>query len=247
MHLAAKLAVYEVYMAASIDPLPVTCTTGTCTWPIQPTVGACGACVSLPIDVQVSGEGPVASYDISAGKDMRLKDMCEHSSITKIAQIGNSTGHVFSATEGAPSNENSSQIITTFGVLGLLASNTNLDEAVAYECALWFCVQSRRVKVVEGELSDDLVETWTKMGDDDETSLSFVDIPSSFETDPSEEYMITYQHMPVIKAHFANQVAGSISIETSAKTSSSPPPTLSTPQSLGSTTWTRGSTDAPRA
>lgn len=212
-------------MAENIGNSLVTCATGNCTWPIIPTVGVCGACVNMTDKIRVDmPRGAGGLCNVTAPGDLLLPGSCTVTDWATIMTIGPGSGEVFKRVEEAPSSTDSIPVLAEFGVLGIPANmpaNTTINHSEAAECALWYCLQARRVSIVDGELHDDVVETWNHVpGRDGVASelqltgeTTFEDIPDSFNTDPDEKYGIVRDDVSTLRDYFSDFMIGNATID----------------------------------
>ncbi|EXJ55541.1 hypothetical protein A1O7_08469 [Cladophialophora yegresii CBS 114405] len=75
--LKVKSAVYNGIMNQNQTQLPLTCSTGNCTWPLIPTVAVCGACIDLTSNItkQCSSDHCNYTLPIGASLDGRMTDI----------------------------------------------------------------------------------------------------------------------------------------------------------------------------
>ncbi|KAH6677942.1 hypothetical protein F5X68DRAFT_278076 [Plectosphaerella plurivora] len=222
----ARLGIYNGYMAENIDDTLVTCATGNCTWPIVPTVGVCGACVNITDSIKVDFVREIGLCNVTTPGDLRLQGMCDTQGFGAVLTVGPGTGEVFARLDEAPRANDSQPVIAEFGILGLpdgLPANTTIDNSIAVECALWYCVQAREVWIADGELHDDVVETWIGTNEDKhqdqspgfrrDAAVNFTNIPSSFNTDPEEVYGIDRGEMPANDRYFDSILFGNVTLD----------------------------------
>jgi hypothetical protein len=212
-------------MATEIDDMLVNCATGNCTWPVIPTVGVCGACVDTTESIQVDLVPEIGLCNITAPGNLTLRGRCDTQDFGPIMTIGPGSGEVFARLDEAPPSSDALPVITQFGILGIpekMPTNTTIDQSVATECGLWYCVQARKVWVDQGELHDEIAETWfTTQEVNSEVTLdqqrsgriNFTNIPSSFNTDPGENYGINSMEMINLERYFATIAFGNVSMD----------------------------------
>jgi Zn-finger nucleic acid-binding protein len=212
-------------MGTDIEDMTVNCATGNCTWPIIPTVGVCGACVDTTESIRVDLVPEIGLCNVTAPGNLTLRGSCNLQDFGPIMTIGPGTGEVFSRLDEAPPSSDALPVITQFGILGLpqmMPANTTINNSIATECGLWYCVQARKIWVDQGELHDEIVETsFTTQEIDSEVTLeaqrngriNFTDIPSSFNTDPGEHYGIHVREMFALDKYFASILLGNVTMD----------------------------------
>lgn len=205
-------------MAPEIDIPSTVCPTGNCTWPIVPTVGVCGACIDTTPDIKFNRSS--GSYcSVTAGK-LEVKGQCGVSDFGTVFKIGAGSGKVFSL-EDVPLEADAPNVIAEFGAIGVPASLTpeaTLNKSLAAECAVWYCLQAREVKMEMGVLTDRVADKWHKAnrtnGANDPTSnVTFIDIPASFNADSKDTYGLGYMQMYGMKSYFQKTVQGNVSAD----------------------------------
>ncbi|CAG9998285.1 unnamed protein product [Clonostachys byssicola] len=215
---STKLAIYNGFMAPEIDIPSTVCPTGNCTWPIVPTVGVCGACIDTTPDIKFNRSS--GSYcSVTAGK-LEVKGQCGVSDFGTVFKIGAGSGKVFSL-EDVPLEADAPNVIAEFGAIGVPASLTpeaTLNKSLAAECAVWYCLQAREVKMEMGVLTDKAADKWHKAnrtnGANDPTSnVTFIDIPASFNADSKDTYGLGYMQMYGMKTYFQKTVQGNVSAD----------------------------------
>ncbi|KAK7218981.1 hypothetical protein V2G26_006984 [Clonostachys chloroleuca] len=215
---STKLAIYNGFMAPEIDIPSTVCPTGNCTWPIVPTVGVCGACIDTTPDIKFNRSS--GSYcSVTAGK-LEVKGQCGVSDFGTVFKIGAGSGKVFSL-EDVPLEADAPNVIAEFGAIGVPASLTpeaTLNKSLAAECAVWYCLQAREVKMEMGVLTDRVADKWHKAnrtnGANDPTSnVTFIDIPASFNADSKDTYGLGYMQMYGMKSYFQKTVQGNVSAD----------------------------------
>ncbi|KAH6871527.1 hypothetical protein B0T10DRAFT_541469 [Thelonectria olida] len=194
---STKSAIYNGFMARTIGDPQAYCPTANCTWPIVPTVGVCGACVDLTFEIYHAGKRGGSDCWLRTPGGLWLSNpYCDWEGQSgPIFNISNGTGQAFSSYPFMLP-KNAPNVIANFGAMGLppkvTDGSTTINKSVAVDCGLWYCVQAHNISVRLGELHDEVVETWSKARVKDFLirieNISFVDIPSSFNTDPGESY-----------------------------------------------------------
>jgi hypothetical protein len=227
---ATKLAIHSGFNAVTMDVPPALCPTGNCTWPIIPTVGVCGSCVNLTDEIViVNRTAPLCAATTPSG--LMVRGQCRVADFGAVWSFGPGSGRNF-ANESSDTylkrkgeadlhlpQKMGRNIIANFGAIGV--PNTKLPgglltESLAAECGLWYCLQAHNISVTRGEVSDKVVETWSKAGvDRDEfgtnTNVTFVDVPKSFNLEDKVEYGLGPMQMYAMKSHTNKTFVGNVS------------------------------------
>ncbi|RSL74203.1 hypothetical protein CEP51_011630 [Fusarium floridanum] len=201
---ATKIAMYTGFMAPSIGIPQVQCPTGICTWPIIPTIGVCGACLNVTDHLSFSRVNKTACVlEIPNGTKLE-RDFC-YPPYTFISDTyfttGPGSGRVFNSSSDIPRRE-AFNVIAEFGGIGVPESKMTtqpgvmVNDSIAVECALWYCLQAREIRVEKGELRDRITETWGEVPIHYESYLSgnvtFANIPSSMGTAAGDQYTVSW-------------------------------------------------------
>lgn len=203
--LSTKASFYDSIMASSVPDLPTFCGTGNCTWPIFPTLAVCGNCTSLDVDPSKKCPGGMkgCTYTTPAG-----------TSIT--APGGDSTGYHFTVAPTMNVSASGSQaVFSKFDVISVSKSR-ELTSADAYQCALWFCLQSYDMRVLDGQQSISSIANWSKTEFSEATSshnneFHFVDIPADMNTNPDTRYSVPTEAIAVLENFMASKMIGNSS------------------------------------
>lgn len=193
--LSTKAAVYSGIISTEIPNIVAYCETANCSWPLIPTLGACGECTMIPTVPDCNKTTNMCTYSTTSGTSVQnLLDSAERSTFRV-----------------APSNGSFHQINSTsrayFSVFDLISVTQSTDMgtiASASECALWFCLQAHRIIVNNGILNNTVVLNHST------TSLAltnsahggehvFVGIPKSLNTDNSTRYAVTHEAMLALR------------------------------------------------
>ncbi|KAM6524861.1 hypothetical protein FALCPG4_010438 [Fusarium falciforme] len=191
---ATKIAAYNGLMAPSVGIPPVQCPTGNCRWPILPTIGVCGTCLDVTDDLRFTYVNETkCALDIPNGTTLQ-RDTCGPPCPFRIGKhftTGPGSGRVFTSSPNIPRRE-AFNAIAEFGAIGVSESRMTaqpmvmINDSIAAEYALWYCLQAREIRVEMGELSDRITETWSEVPIDHKSYLSdnvtFANIPSSMGT-----------------------------------------------------------------
>ncbi|EEU39547.1 uncharacterized protein NECHADRAFT_81843 [Fusarium vanettenii 77-13-4] len=202
---ASEIAICIGMIAPSIDIPQVQCPTGNCTWPIIPTIGICGTCLNVTDDVRFSRVNESACV-LEIPNGMKLeRDECDlpyYFNTDDYFTVGPGSGRVFSSSSSSSSSNiprrNASNVITEFGGIGvpmgrlITELNMTINDSIAAECALWYCLQAREIRVEMGELRDRIKETWSEVlvhyEPDFSGNATFTNIPPSMGTATGDQY-----------------------------------------------------------
>ncbi|RSL72332.1 hypothetical protein CEP54_000851 [Fusarium duplospermum] len=202
---ATRIAMYNGFMAPSISVPQVQCSTGNCTWPIIPTVGVCGTCLNVTGELRFSRVNKTTCVlEISNGTKLET-NACGPPNIfgpgpdSTYFTVGPGSGRVLTSSSYLP-RRNAFNVIAEFGAVGVLGSRpttqlgATINDWAAAECALWYCLQTREIRVEMNELRDNILETWSEVPHDTEALLSpnvtFVNVPSSMGTATGDHFTV---------------------------------------------------------
>lgn len=219
-----KLAIYNGFLATSISVPQTTCPTGNCTWPIIPTVGVCGACVNITDKIRFNYT--YSPSCILTTSSLKIQGQCGYSDFGAAFTLGPASGRVFSSNiSGVPARD-ADNIIAEFGAIGIPANKgltATLNDSLAAECAIWYCLQARNVSVRLGVLRDEIVETWSNASrpqydgwDASESdNVTFTNIPKSFNvaSDQAKAYGLAPMQMYAMRAYANTTFFGNVSID----------------------------------
>ncbi|KAK4228529.1 hypothetical protein QBC38DRAFT_508850 [Podospora fimiseda] len=193
-------------ISTEIPNIAVSCETANCTWPIIPTLGACGECATITTDKTCNEAARICTYSTASG-----------TSIQNPMDSGERDAFIVS-----PSNGTLHQINTTsrayFSVFDLISISQSTDQGTmvsAAECALWFCVQAHRVTVENGVQNDTIVAnhstaTLSLTNSAHGGEHAFVNIPKLFNTDNSTRYAVTHEAMLALRNFMASITVGTV-------------------------------------
>ncbi|KAF3019338.1 hypothetical protein E8E14_010235 [Neopestalotiopsis sp. 37M] len=201
--LSTKASFYDGIMASSISELPVYCGTANCTWPTFPSLAVCGNCTSVVPQKTCPADQPCA-FSLSSG-----------TSVT--APGGDSTGlHFTVAPSMNISAASSSQAyLSKFDVLSVSKGRTEMT-AEAWQCSMWFCLNSYNVVVTTGQQNTTTVGTWSRTEFSAATSAHddeyhFVDIPEDMKANARTRYSVPLESIDVLGNFMASKMIGNYS------------------------------------
>lgn len=215
-----KLAMYEGFMSPNIDIPQVVCPTGNCTWPIIPTVGVCGSCVNLTDEIQFDYmDSDHCRLSLESG--LTVSGWCGYADFMTSFEIETGgSGRVFESSDPRMIKADAPNLIIEFGALGIPRSKSpeaTLNESLAAECALWYCLQAHEVSMQLGELSDTTVATWGEAvrgaPGDLNANVTFTNVPASFNVDPDQPYGVAEMQMYTMRNYANNTIFGNVSTD----------------------------------
>ncbi|KAK3987012.1 hypothetical protein QBC44DRAFT_401223 [Cladorrhinum sp. PSN332] len=215
--LSTKAAVYSGIISTEIPNIAVSCETANCTWPIIPTLGACGECVTVPTDKTCNETARMCTYSTASGTSiMNPMDSAERDAF----RVSSSNGTLH------PINSTSRAYFSVFDLISITQSTDEGTMASGTECALWFCVQAHRISVNNG------IQNNTIVGNHSTISLAltnsahggehvFVNIPTSLNTDNTTRYAVTHEAMLALRSFMTSITEGTVMTTLNAIDSSS--------------------------
>lgn len=202
--LSTKASFYDGIMASSISELPVSCGTANCTWPTFPSLAVCGNCASAEPRKDCPDNQP-CTFTMSSG-----------TSVT--APSGGSTGLHFTVAplmNTSTASTQSQAYISTFDVLSVSKGRTETT-AEAWQCAMWFCLNSYDVSVTNGQQNTTAVGTWSRTefsaatsAHDDE--FHFIDIPENMQANARTRYSVPLESIEVLQGFMTSKMIGNYS------------------------------------
>lgn len=196
-------AFYAGSLGSSAPNITATCSSANCTWPVIPTLGACGSCSAT------------TTYPNSSSMYTGYNITTPSGSVTEIPFT--MSGTFFSISTSSVPVQNG---IALFDILnmpaGLQKSEFSTSFATAARCLLEVCVQAYEVSVTNGSTSERLVSTWTGL---DATASNgtfqgpvFGDIPAEMNASPADTYTLDYRVLEGFKSDIASLLNGTGSL-----------------------------------
>ncbi|KIW64060.1 hypothetical protein PV04_09020 [Phialophora macrospora] len=187
--LQLKSAVYNGIMNQNQTQLPLTCSTGNCTWPIIPTVAVCGACVDLTSNITKQCSSDYCNYTLPNGAslDGRITDipLSEVTARRTFFRLWSPFTLVPMSRAWTNTIPDVPSYIALFQSLGAAYPAQDLRTVTAAECGLWLCLQSWNASVLNGVTSSQLLHTYTSARADSVFDYNFTAIPyQQFNIDP---------------------------------------------------------------
>lgn len=204
--LSTLAAMYEGMLSSNVSEIPVSCPTGNCTWPINPTVGVCGSCMDVSSSLLHScTNASSCKWSIPGGATLTNPASAPGTSsiaLTTVFAVDAGPNKIWNASN---INQDKTQWIQDFNVIGLSFNQYNvttyptpidLPGVRAYECGMWFCLQARHTKVSFGSTNQSITATWYQVasqGSDPSPTgtADFTDIPRAFNTESDVVYSVS--------------------------------------------------------
>ncbi|KAK4191790.1 hypothetical protein QBC35DRAFT_459828 [Podospora australis] len=205
--LSTKAAVYSGIISTEIPLIGVTCLTANCSWPVVPTLGACGECVTLPTFLSCNKTMNTCTYSTASGTNLVNVNDDGERSIFKVAPV-NGTVHSISSESRA--------YFSVFDLLSLTQTKDTEPVVTASECALWFCLQAYQISMSNGGQHQNLVGNYST------TTMSltnsarrgeyrFVNIPDhQLNTLNTTRYAVTHEAMLALREFMASITSGTV-------------------------------------
>ncbi|KAK0657157.1 hypothetical protein B0T16DRAFT_53546 [Cercophora newfieldiana] len=205
--LSTKSAVYSGIISTEPPMVAASCRTANCSWPVIPTLAACGGCTTIPVNTLCN----------------QTSRTCTHSTpATSVDAPMDAPG--YSIFKVAPSNGTVYPVVSTsrayFSVFELLSASRPDGEASLIEgneCALWFCIQSYSISVNGGIQNESLVGNWstTTVRRSDSGSrgaeYAFVNIPGNqLNVENGSNYIVTHGAMTALRSFMFGITTGTV-------------------------------------
>jgi hypothetical protein len=239
---------YNGIISETIDDVPISCATGNCTWPIIPTLGICGACMDMRPQLEYECSGSTDSdecwFSIPGGMNMTKPRTLPDVGITPVFVAGIGSDYIFNQTDVVGEHKDGFKEKLSYDFIGLSygefiganegswppANRTiiNLENVLAYECALWHCIQARSVNASNGIVRDTMVDSRIEQkvseAADDMGNWFYAEEPA-FNFDgyrPSDEPTFGWSDLRSVKKILDRVLTGSVTISTSHEVSYTP-------------------------
>lgn len=170
--------------------MPVSCTSGNCTWPIIPSLAICGECKSQPF-FKSCAQGE-CTYTTSSG--------------TSVTGIQNSFSEqtafvVSTSTNGSGAyniSDETKLYLSVFDLFGAPYNGNDFNENTnSTECALRFCIQAYEISVNKTIQLQTAIHNWSETSavshsqGNISTNRNFTNIPSYMNTNAGSNYTIS--------------------------------------------------------
>ncbi|KAI1413260.1 hypothetical protein F5Y13DRAFT_179720 [Hypoxylon sp. FL1857] len=203
--LSTKAAIYDGIISGSMSTLPVSCSTANCAWPPFPTLGVCGNCTESFFRTSCNLQGG-CTYTMPSG-----------TSISKQGDTVSDLGFIVAPSFGSMDifNTTSQAFFSVFDMMSV--SQTSSETRVrADQCALWFCLQSFNVAVMNGIHSSRMISNWSKTTISSETGaqfdeFTFIDIPSDLYVRDQARYTVQEDSIQILRGFMDSLMVGNAS------------------------------------
>lgn len=200
--MSTRAAVYNGIISAQTPTLKADCLATNCSWPIIPSLAACGQCGPVPLTK--SCEDQKCSWSTPAGTHVNSSSTVVGQQLFTVAPT-NGTAHLLNSTERA-----------YLSIFDLIALDQTAYPAVAtaQECALWFCMHSYNITVTNGNTTEIMLETWSNTTVEHSASSAaaprylFVGAPASMNTVNSTAYSVTQTALQALRSFINPLVTG---------------------------------------
>ena len=219
--LTLKAAAYNGILSPNIQPLPISCPTGNCTWPTTASLAICGGCsnstyqlscntaADANIKAQEGVASPVCSVTMPSGMVANLSREEQGSAF----QVMQSKGAAYSLS-------NSSMLyITNFDLVGAPGNSYETawspSNTVAAECAMWSCVQAYDISVTTTQQTQ-FSQNFSKVVKpgvhaDLFSNYTFLDLPAEMNPGHNSQFNVTLINASLLRNFLASLFSGNAS------------------------------------
>ncbi|KAM7224419.1 Protein of unknown function (DUF3176) domain containing protein [Rhypophila decipiens] len=209
--LSTKAAVYSGIISNEIPMTLASCETGNCSWPIVPTLAACGECSVVPVSWTCNETSQICTYSTQSGTSLDDRmDAQDHSSF--IVSPTNGTLHQI--------DSKSQAYFSVFDMLSVSRPVGQDLEVTGQECALWFCVRAFDIKVEAGKQTQNTIADWSNatlqhVNGFHGSEYVFNKVPDKFNVDNTTRYSITNPAMIALRGFMADVTSGTLTADLS--------------------------------
>ncbi|KAI1378585.1 hypothetical protein F4677DRAFT_411310 [Hypoxylon crocopeplum] len=201
---STKAAIYDGIIAGTMSTIPLPCSTASCTWPPFPTLGVCGNCTESFFKTSCDSQN-VCTYTMPSGTSVSSGDGTVSDFRFTVAPSNGST-NAFSL--------DSQAFFSIFDVMS--ASQTSSRTRIqAYECALWFCLQSLNVMVTNGTQTSSMIASWSKTSFSETNAhlgeYTFVDVPEELYLQNQTSYTVPTDSIQTMRGFMDSLMLGNAS------------------------------------
>lgn len=152
------------------DLLPA-CPTGNCTWPVVSSLAVCGECTDVSSDLDYTEDltqSPYWAFNFTLPDGTQLVN--NQSPVTTyrlIADAANTSypGLRYKSIEQDPAGY---LMLAHFEIISQrdttkLEHDWGLNETVAHECAMWFCIEAYNISMTNGQLNQTTIGQWSQI------------------------------------------------------------------------------------
>ena len=225
-----KAAITNAILGGSAQQVPASCPTGNCTWPVTPSLAVCGACSQPPF--QTSCDSRICNFTMPSGVKHSLYNGTGEDNGTGLSPPGTlyASGSLFWVTQTNGSvyhRSNSTQTyLTNFDVFGAPFETRPKDwlekDMVAWECALWMCVQAFKVTTTSSTQTQIPIQNFSTIANqthdlftdasfdkiDTFENLTFAPLPPSMNPAPQSQYQFSIQSALTMSSYLTSAIKG---------------------------------------
>ncbi|KAI6715025.1 hypothetical protein JHW43_002391 [Diplocarpon mali] len=155
--LSTRAAIYNGILAREIEPLPVPCSTGNCTWPIVPSLAVCGEC--SPSTFRTACNATHCNHTMPTGTVF---------AVPSVLRTQNPLFQVTAYSAGGARYNSSAPdraYVGLFDAIGVPWGEIFPDNAsiAATECGLWICAQAYNISHRNGVQTHVTLANWSTM------------------------------------------------------------------------------------
>ncbi|KAK3341296.1 hypothetical protein B0T25DRAFT_465506, partial [Lasiosphaeria hispida] len=212
--LSTKAAVYSGIISTEVPMLTAPCETANCTWPLIPTLAACGECSPVTVSQVCNQTARTCTYSTASGNAME-NPMDSAGRSTFRVSPSNGTLHPMASTTRA--------YFSVFDMLSLTHPDGEDPSVTGTECALWFCIQALSLNTTEGSQFENVVANWSttalKRGGSGAhgTEHVFVNMSASkLNTDNGTRYAVTHEAITALRSFMTAITSGTVQADASA-------------------------------
>lgn len=199
---------YNGIISTELPMIAVSCETANCSWPVIPTLAACGECSTVPVSQSCNQTAKTCTYSTPATS----LDGPMNTSGYSLFKVTPSNGTVY------PIASSSRAYFSVFDMLSVRQQHADEELSVeGNECALWFCIQSYSIFVNGGIQNQTAVSNWstTTMRTGGGRSYSaehvFVNIPvDQLNVDNRTRYAVTHEAMAALQGFMTSIITGTV-------------------------------------
>ena len=226
-----KAAMTNAILGGSAQQLPASCPTGNCSWPVTPSLAVCGACSQPPF--KSSCDSHICNYTMPSGVMHTLwNGTGVEDDDTKPSPPGTlfASGSLFWVTQTngwVYHRSNSTQTyLTNFDVFGAPFEVRRKDwlekDMVAWECALWMCVQAFEVTTSSSSHTQIPIQNFSTIANmthdiftdasfdkiNTFENLTFEPLPPSMNPAPQSQYQFSIQSALTMSSYLTSAIKG---------------------------------------
>ncbi|KAI0149821.1 hypothetical protein F4776DRAFT_603331 [Hypoxylon sp. NC0597] len=203
--LSTKAAIYDGIISDTISTVPARCSKANCVWPPFPTLGVCGSCTESGFRT-FCGLQNGCTYTMPSG-----------TSVSNQGGAASGFKFVVAPSKGSMNmfDSNSQAHFSVFDMMSVSQTSSG-TQVQAHECALWFCLQSFNVTVINGVMDSTMVAIWSKTKFSSEVNagfneFTFVDIPPDLYVKDQTRYAVPEDSIRALRSFMDSLIVGNAS------------------------------------